>query len=101
MQVTAAWRPTLSLLTIALLGTVLVWLSPDDNHIWGLRWPWEETLPLAAALNVLLLMGVAVLYAATRPSWRSSAWRPLLPLRARTTIFYAWLLVNAYFYIGG
>ncbi|KAG2425448.1 hypothetical protein HXX76_013658 [Chlamydomonas incerta] len=101
IQLPAAWRPCLSILGIALLGAVLVWLSPDESHVWGIPWPWEETVPLAAAINVLLLVGVGALYAATRPAWRSSAWRPLLPLRARTVIFYAWLFLNAYFYLGG
>ncbi len=98
------WKAAAALTFLATVFTAAIWLSPED----GPRW-WNESfdnvLPAPAAFNVGLLLLTGLAYGLSLPRrpghWAAPAPRPLLPIRARTMLFTAWLALNVWWFVQG
>ncbi|GFR49986.1 hypothetical protein Agub_g12130, partial [Astrephomene gubernaculifera] len=94
------WLATGAICLAGVAMSFAVW-SSNDSALLGLSWPWGKSFPAPAAANLILLLLVGVMLACFAPAMRESAGRPVLPLRARTIIFYTWLLLNLYWFVEG
>ncbi|GLC44624.1 Ferric reductase-like transmembrane component [Pleodorina starrii] len=98
---TRIWPPLAVLLTGVVL-TCGIWLSEESSFL-GLLWPLHNIISAPAATNILLFVLAGASYALFAPrAWRGvHQGRPILPLQAKTLIFFAWLLLNLFWFIAG
>ncbi|EFJ51202.1 hypothetical protein VOLCADRAFT_88039 [Volvox carteri f. nagariensis] len=95
MSIPPRWLPASLVIFAGVVLTCSIWLS-EESSLAAIPWPWHNFIPPPAVTNAILLAFAGVTCIVLAP-----AGRPLLPLRAKSLIYFFWLGLNLLWFIAG